>query len=91
MRPPAFDALRFLRKIAGLISRENHDARQSTVPEGTVRGDVGDLEGVMNSAEKPHRNADYSVSSVLRRSPVFRISKPFLNKFITPSRDFVSL
>ena len=44
------------------------------------------LEGVMNSAEKPHWDADSSVSSVLRRSPVFRISKPFLSKFITPSR-----
>jgi DNA mismatch repair ATPase MutL len=40
----------------------------------------------MNSAEKPHWDADSSVSSVLRRSPVFRISKPFLSKFITPSR-----
>ena len=39
----------------------------------------------MNSAEKPHWNADYSVRSVLRRFPVFRVSKPFLNKFITPS------
>src|SRR5215212_1247862 len=44
------------------------------------------LERVMNSAEKPHRNANVSVSSVLRRSPVFRISKPFLSKFITASR-----
>jgi hypothetical protein len=44
------------------------------------------LERVMNSAEKPHRNANISVSSVLRRSPVFRISKPFLSKFITASR-----
>ena len=40
----------------------------------------------MNSAGKPHRNANISVSSVLRRSPVFRISKPFLSKFITRSR-----
>src|SRR5829696_1160215 len=39
----------------------------------------------MNSAEKPHWDADSSVRSVLRRSPVFRISKPFLSKFITPS------
>ena len=44
------------------------------------------LEGVMNSAEDPHWDADSSVSSVLRRSSVFRISKPFLNKFITPSK-----
>ena len=44
------------------------------------------LERVMNSAGKPHRNANVSVSSVLRRSPVFRISKPFLSKFITASR-----
>src|SRR5215204_5873584 len=43
------------------------------------------LEGVMNSADKPHWDADSSVSSVLRRSPVFRISKSFLSKFITPS------
>src|SRR5215207_10873560 len=40
----------------------------------------------MNSAEKPHWDADSSVSLVLRRSPVFRISKPFLSKFITRSR-----
>jgi hypothetical protein len=44
----------------------------------------------MNSAGKPHRNANVSVSSVLRRSPVFRISKPFLSKFITASRKFVA-
>ena len=44
------------------------------------------LERVMNSAGKPHRNANVSVSSVLRRSPVFRISKPFLSKFITASK-----
>src|SRR5215211_3058855 len=41
----------------------------------------------MNSAGKPHRNANISVSSVLRRSPVFRISKLFLSKFITASRE----
>src|SRR4051794_39598343 len=40
----------------------------------------------MNSAEKPQWDADSLVSRVLRRSPVFRISKPFLSKFITPSR-----
>jgi DNA-binding NarL/FixJ family response regulator len=43
----------------------------------------------MNSAGKPHRNANISVSSVLRRSPVFRISKLFLSKFITASRIVV--
>ena len=40
----------------------------------------------MNSAENLHRNANVSVSSVLRRSPVLRISKPFLSKFITASK-----
>jgi hypothetical protein len=40
----------------------------------------------MNSAEKPHRDANFSVSSVLRQSPVFRISKLFLSKFITASK-----
>ena len=44
------------------------------------------VERVMNSAEKPHRNANVSVSSALPRSSVFRISKPFLSKFITASR-----
>src|SRR3954454_11603057 len=39
----------------------------------------------MNSAEKQHWNANSSVSSILRRSPVFRISKPFLSRFITAS------
>src|SRR3954452_24312589 len=39
----------------------------------------------MNSAEKPHWNANSSVSSILRRYPVFRISKPFLSRFITAS------
>jgi hypothetical protein len=39
----------------------------------------------MNSDEKPHWNADSSVNSVVRWSPVFRISKPFLSKFITSS------
>ena len=47
----------------------------------------GMLERVMNSAGKPHRNANVSVSSVLRWPPVFRISKPFLSKFITASKD----
>src|SRR5829696_650093 len=45
----------------------------------------------MNSADKPHWDADSSVSSVLRRSPVFRISKSFLSKFITPSSLHVGL
>jgi hypothetical protein len=44
------------------------------------------LERVMKSAEKPHRNANVSVSWVLRQSPVFHISKPFLSKFITVSK-----
>jgi hypothetical protein len=44
------------------------------------------LERVMNSAEKLHRNANFSVRAVLRRSSVFRISKPFLSKFITASK-----
>jgi hypothetical protein len=44
------------------------------------------LEHVMNSAGKPHRNANVSVSSVLRRFPVFRIGKPSLSKFITASK-----
>jgi hypothetical protein len=44
------------------------------------------LERAMNSAEKPHRNANVSVSSVLPRSSVFRISKPLLSKFITASK-----
>src|SRR5215213_6825388 len=39
----------------------------------------------MNSAERPHSNANSLVISVLRRSPVFCISKPFLRKFITAS------
>jgi beta-phosphoglucomutase-like phosphatase (HAD superfamily) len=41
----------------------------------------------MNPAEKPYWDADSSVSSVLHRFPVFRIWKPFLSKFITPSRE----
>jgi hypothetical protein len=49
------------------------------------------LEGVMNLAEKPHWDADSSVSSVLRRSPVFRISKRFLSKFITSSSEVVHM
>jgi hypothetical protein len=40
----------------------------------------------MNSAERPHGNATFSVRSVLRRRSVFRISKPFLSKFITAFR-----
>jgi hypothetical protein len=44
------------------------------------------LERVMNSAGKPHRKANISVSSVLRQSPVFRISKLFLSKLITATR-----
>jgi hypothetical protein len=39
----------------------------------------------MNLAEKSHQDADSAVSSVHRRSPVFRIRKPFLSKFITAS------
>jgi hypothetical protein len=45
---------------------------------------------VMNSVENPHANASVSASSVLSRSPVFRISKPFLSKFITASRMLVN-
>jgi hypothetical protein len=41
----------------------------------------------MNSTENPHSYADSSVSSVCRESPVFRISKLLLNKFITGSRE----
>jgi hypothetical protein len=44
------------------------------------------LERVMNLAEKPHQDADSSVSSIHRQPPVFRIRKPFLSKFITRSR-----
>jgi hypothetical protein len=44
------------------------------------------LEHVMNFAEKPHQDADSAVNSVYRRTPVFRIRKPFLSKFITASR-----
>jgi hypothetical protein len=40
----------------------------------------------MNLAEKPHQDADSSVSSVHRRPLVLRIRKPFLSEFITPSR-----
>jgi hypothetical protein len=43
----------------------------------------------MNSAEKLHWDGDSSVSSVLQRSPVFRISKPLLSKFITASSKFL--
>ena len=39
----------------------------------------------MNLAEKPHQNADCSVNSVPCQSPVFRISKRLLSKFITAS------
>jgi hypothetical protein len=41
----------------------------------------------MNLAEKRQQDADYSGSSVPWRSPVFRISKPLLSKFITASRE----
>jgi hypothetical protein len=55
---------------------------------GRVREDyLPFLEGVMNLAEKPHQDADCSVSSVHRRSLVFRMRKPFLSEFITPSRS----
>jgi hypothetical protein len=39
-----------------------------------------------NSAEKPHSNADCSVSSILQRSLVYLIGKPLLSRFITASR-----
>lgn len=38
----------------------------------------------MNSVEKPHYDVDSSVSSVLRRSSVFRISKLFLTSSQQP-------
>ena len=44
------------------------------------------LERVMNLAEKTHYDADSGISSVHRRSLVFRIREPFLSKFITRSR-----
>src|SRR5215217_1045892 len=66
------------------------DFMLTKIDAGTTRyinhNTVRRLEGVMNSADKPHWDADSSVSSVLRRSPVFRISKSFLSKFITPSK-----
>jgi hypothetical protein len=75
-----------------LVSEEVMDGQvKEFAPHVLVRNDSdrpipeGQLERVMNSAGKPHRNANISVSSVLSRSPVFRISKPFLTKFITAS------
>jgi hypothetical protein len=41
----------------------------------------------MNLAEKRQQDADYSGSSVPWRSPVSRISKPLLSKFITASSE----
>jgi acyl-CoA hydrolase len=49
------------------------------------------LERVMNLAEKPHLDADSAISSVHRRSPIFRICKPFLSKFITASSTSLPL
>ncbi len=40
----------------------------------------------MNLAQRPHSDADRSVSSVHRQSLVSCIRKPFLTEFITPSR-----
>ncbi len=54
-----------------------------------VLNGLGYLERVMNLAEKPHQNADSSINSVPCRSPVFRISKPILSKFITASSEEV--
>ena len=75
-------------------SRRSHDLSNCTASVLGTRLDSRTLftkclERVMNSAEKPHRNANLSVSSVLRRSPVFRISKLFLSKFITAPREIV--
>src|SRR3712207_5050888 len=52
----------------------------------SVRDRVGvSLELVLNMAEKPHHDADSTVSSVHRWSAVLRMRKPFLSKFITAS------
>ena len=56
-------------------------------PQGRIKAcgqetDNTQLERVMNLAEKPHQDADSTVSSVHRQSPVFRIGKPFLSMFI---------
>jgi len=39
----------------------------------------------MYLGQKPHQNADFSVSLIHRRSRVPRIRKPFLSEFITAS------
>jgi hypothetical protein len=43
----------------------------------------------MNLAEKPHQDVHSAVSSVHRRSPVFRIHKRFLSKFITAATSVI--
>ena len=56
---------------------------QKVLDSVKYRGSWQRLESIVNSAERPHRNANLSVRSVLLQSPVFRIRKPFLSKFIT--------
>jgi hypothetical protein len=65
-------------------------------PQGRIKArgqetDNTQLERVMNLAEKPHQDAGATVSSVHRRSPVFRIGKLFLSKFIPASRIGLSM
>jgi hypothetical protein len=76
-------------KIGSVVAGRRDHERRVKRPERADRCRHRLLEGVMNSVEKPHRDADSSVNTVLRRSPVFRISKPFLSKFITPSSNWV--
>jgi hypothetical protein len=65
-------------------------------PQGRIKAcgqetDNTQLERVMNLAEKPHQDADSTVSSVRCRAPVFRIGEPFLSKFIPTSRIGLSM
>src|SRR5215211_1245116 len=85
-QPEDGQRLREAMRHRGGFRLRGDDAAYGETVGPCVRVSRQSLERVMYLAEKPHQDADSAVSSVHCRSPVFRIRKPFLSKFITASR-----
>jgi hypothetical protein len=78
------------------ISRRSYDHRDTrsgkrNTPTLSTRTGRFPLERVVNLTEKPHQHADSTVGSLHHQSPVFRIRKPSLSKFITASKELLAV
>src|SRR5215218_7599834 len=85
--PPSVLAARYTSLVPLPVQRRHAAERGPSSAPTPKRETNSSLERVMNLAEKLQQDADSAVSSIHRRSPVFRIRKPFLSKYITRSRD----